>query len=611
MSNRWLASARLIRLYPAAVILLSIVGVVTFKLYLIEGRQGPHVFGDELLYRLYAQRIHDWASYDLALHWIEPAYPPLYPMLLSFGLYATDWYHGMLVSNILAMVAAPILIYAITRWFAGRPASTAAAVVASVVPSGTLPMFSLAAESLAVPAFLLAVWATLAPRPYSYVRALLSGCAIGAAYMVKFILLVFIPPLALGFFLMQFALTPHSSLHQRIVTTAIRCALVAAGFAIVIGAWLLYAHWSGLPPMNALGILIADYYPRPRSYDGLGFYFVLNLFAALLAVAPLLGLLAVYRPKNTIEWIYAIVVFVTMIVTVSFNAWLCWKSDHAFAGAASFDSARPLQFLQQRYMLYLTWLTLPIAFVAAERVASRGGSRRIVASLAAVSLAAMAVLILIGGRIWPAAPSLLNEMSPDIWSYMYAGYFLGYAPLSAIALAIVPASLILLRPLWVGWRGIATAAVTAVAVFGALDLMGEKALAPTQWPKIGHDMAMVLLEWGAEGDSALLVVNTDHNPAGTAFYAYTAMFWMAKPPVVVGGTVVPSTGGQLEVTHEWPKTRIGYWVKKKVPDIVPPFVVLLSSGSPPPQARVLAETDDTGKPFYLIRIPPEQSRIAK
>ena len=105
MSDRGLPDFRRGDLYVPIVILLATVAVAAFKLKLIAGWPGPSIFGDELLYRLYAQRIHDWQSYDLAMHWVEPAYPPLYPLLLSFGLYASNWYHAMLVLNILAMAA--------------------------------------------------------------------------------------------------------------------------------------------------------------------------------------------------------------------------------------------------------------------------------------------------------------------------------------------------------------------------------------------------------------------------------------------------------------------------------------------------------------------------
>src|SRR6516225_5518726 len=94
----------------ASVILL----IFLLKLYYFGGWWGPSIFGDELLNRLYAQRIHDFASYDLRLHWVEPAYPPFYPAFLSLPLNMSDWYHGMLFLNALSLTAAPFLMFAIS-----------------------------------------------------------------------------------------------------------------------------------------------------------------------------------------------------------------------------------------------------------------------------------------------------------------------------------------------------------------------------------------------------------------------------------------------------------------------------------------------------------------
>lgn len=611
MSERGLPDLRRGSFYVPIVMALAIVSVVVVKLSFIDGRPGPHIFGDELLNRLYAQRLHDWASYNLALHWIEPAYPPLYPLLLSFGLFVSDWYHGMLVLNVLAMGTAPVLIYAITRWFAGRPASTAAAVAAAVVPSGVLPMFFIVAESLAVPAFLLAVWAMLAPRPASLRRALFAGAAVAAAYLVKFVLLVFIPPLAMGFFLMQLALTPQLAPLQRIMVVIGRCTLVALGFVIVVGAWLLYARGWGLDPKNALGFWNAAF-ATPPSFDGLGFYFVLLLLAALLAVVPLLGLMAAFRPKNVAEWIYVTVVLVTMMSTVGFNAWFCWKANHYFVAGAPFDADKAVQLVTQRYMVYLTWLALPLAFVAAERVALSGAARRIVGSLVGVTLAAIASLTLVAGWFWPVAPRLVNENSYDIWSYLHAGHFLGYGPLSAVALATVPAGLLLLRPLWVGWRASALAALAAVAVFGTLDVMGLKGLGPSQWSTIGRNMAAALHDWAAEGDTALVVVDRNQVPGESPeFYAWSAMFWMAKPPLVVAGSAAAQPDGRFDVVYDWPKNRVGYWAPAKVPDIMPSAVFLLSAGAAPPGARILGQAGEPRKSYFLAPIPAGQRRVAQ
>jgi hypothetical protein len=588
--------------------LLTIASVVllifSLKLYYFGGWWGPSIFGDELLNRLYAQRIHDFASYDLRLHWVEPAYPPFYPAFLSLPLNMSDWYHGMLFLNALSLTAAPFLMFAISSRLGSCTSAVCAALVSAVIPSSLFFTPILMAENLSITIYLLAVLATLNPRPCSATRAVWIGCCLAATYLTKYVLLIFIPPLVIGFLFMQLGAFPEASIRGRLSHAFALAILSGLGFVALIALWLWYAHWSGLTIIDALG-LSADSVagPLPGDLSGLSFFLVVTFLTAFLALAPVATLLVMDFPRTATERAFAVTFALTAITAVLYFAQFSWK---IYRNTHSFDPAHPPFYISQRYMLYLTLLAIPMAFIVADRIQQITTRQKFVGASVAAALGSIAVLVLVAGYVWPSAPALIGPMAPDVWPYALVTQDLG-SPLYAIFLVILSPTLLLISSSFSVRRGSIVAACSALLVFVVLDTSSIKAIQPSIWSKIAHKLSIGLQHWTVTGDESLLVVDKTKIGVGLDFLAFSAMFWMKEPPLIVAGSIAQPEGNDLELTYEWPQFRAGTWLGKKMPEEAPSSIVLFSLGQPPADALIV-ETWANGTAFFLVRVPPERTR---
>jgi hypothetical protein len=584
----------LVSLKSALIVTAACLTAAALKLELLDA-PGPWVFGDELLYRLYAHRIFHGLPYVSGII-ADPLYPPLYPFLLSFGYVFVDWYRAMIVMNILVAIASPVLMYAITKWFAGKRASYAAATVSAFIPSGFLYTPLLMAENLAIPMFLLALWAALRPKLCTYPHAFFVGVAVASAYVTKYALLIYVGPLMLGFTAMQWTVNPATNRIRRLI---ILCVAVSIGCATVLLPWIGYAHISGLSVMSALG-LAGTVLPQmniPDTTAGLWMYVSAMLAASILAVAPIAGLIASYRPRNGAERIYLGVCVLSAILTIGFTSVLSWKMDNAFHDT--------FNYLFQRYMVYLTWLAIPIGFAAAERIANEGS--RLASASVGSTIVLVAGLTLLVGMVWPGLPGKIDVNSPDLWAYrpLIAS---GHAIVVVISIVLAIVATIPLFP--ISRSPIAIAQTAAIAVFGFLCVAGMHTVAREQiMPKIMRRASHVLSTWGALGDGAVLAIDQKRVSYYMDFYAWQLTFWTMNSPIVVAGTADFSTNDP-NLTYEWPSTRYGIWASgggKPTPKELPSSFVLFSFGLTPLGAEPIYLGETPGTSFFLMRIPPERA----
>ena len=435
-------------LNSAVVVTTACLTAAAFKLELLDA-SGPWVFGDGLLYRLYAHRIFHGLTYVSGII-ADPLYPPLYPLMLSFGYVFVDWYRAMIVMNILVALASPALIYAITRWFAGHRASCAAATISAFIPSGFLYTPLLMAENLAIPMFLLALWAALRPKLGTYPHAFFVGIAVAGAYLTKYALLIYVGPLILGFTAMQWIVSPSANRIRRLMVLYIA---VSIGCCTVLLPWIGYAHISGISVLGALGLAgtVLPQMDTPGTTAGLWMYASAMLAASILAVAPIACLIASYRPRNPAEWIYLGVFLLSAVLIVGFTSVLSWKMDNAFHEA--------FNYLFQRYMVYLTWLAIPIGFAAAKRFTREGS--KLASPIVGATIVLGAGFTLLVGMIWPGLPGKIDVNSPDLWAY---SPLIASSHVVAVVISIILAIVAAAPLLSISTSPIAIAQATAIAV---------------------------------------------------------------------------------------------------------------------------------------------------
>lgn len=165
---------------------------------------GPAVIGDEILYRLYADRLLHFEPYlactinSLCSGMPDPNYPPAYPLLLALAEWVSPAapLETMKIVNIGVASAVMFPIYALARQLLSRDLAFGAAIVAGMLPAGFVFTLSLMSENLYTTVFVTVFWLAVRQRPASLVVAALFGGGLALCFLTKFISLPTIPLLA-------------------------------------------------------------------------------------------------------------------------------------------------------------------------------------------------------------------------------------------------------------------------------------------------------------------------------------------------------------------------------------------------------------------------------
>lgn len=233
---------------------------------------GPLIFFDELLYKLGADA--------LAAHGTYPSghYPFLYPLLLAPAVASGTGYEGIFFINALATSTLVPACWLLARACGARWAWPCA-VIAAVLPIQFTFPTQVFAENLFVPLFTFCVWYAVRAKPVGWLSAFAYGLMLAGIYLTKYLALPAVPVLWVAWL---FGLSRNGVARAGLPRLALSS---AAGVAVLVGAWVLYAGANGIGVQAAFG---GDVYEGHADRSAITFDSLLLWTGAYLAVAVLL-----------------------------------------------------------------------------------------------------------------------------------------------------------------------------------------------------------------------------------------------------------------------------------------------------------------------------------
>jgi hypothetical protein len=255
---------------------------------------GPLVFGDELIYRIDAEKIFRGELFSTT------HYPPLYPLLLSVAFFSkAHWYEWMLYINVFLSSLILIPVWLISLRFLPKAASIAVVLIAALSSFHVYYPRVIMSENLHMPLFSLSIFLLLntdrETKTKSIIINTLFGISMALGYLTKYLYLVAIPVLILLWWAKPFF---NDDPGKRKIIEASRLVdflAICSGFILTYVPWLIYVHSSGIPVTQGLGAEfirsgIRDY----ATWKSLVLWITLYMSYGILALAPYLLVFSLY-----------------------------------------------------------------------------------------------------------------------------------------------------------------------------------------------------------------------------------------------------------------------------------------------------------------------------
>jgi len=451
---------------------------VIFKCFLLWNASGPAVLGDEIIYKLFAQRIMEFKPYVVSKYFdyrfgADPHFPPGYPLFLAIVGWFTspNQIHAMKIANIVAATLVMFPVYGIAKEITSKPAALAAAIVAGAVPYQFFFPPVLMAENISVTLTVAAFYLALRSGKNERTNAIAFGLCLAANYLIKFSFLPIAPFPVLIFALRQWSLTdPDLPLVRRAMPCIKLLILAFVAFSSLMSIWIAYAVYSGLPVVYALGFLpelVGLENALVKSPYILFVYSTLQLAATICAILPIFFpvLLSFFirdsgsSPTNRKNAQYKGVMFWFVLLMGMFFAHYMWSFNYYFAAinhVADIDVTNLQQSVGERYTLFNFCLLLPIAFAAINDLMSRKRSTIFYLTFAGLGMLSVVIAyftnqVLFNQTPWPIAGYITFSwiMAPNVaygllgpsLTYIAAIVFFGMA-LVAFLPWILPGKLI-------------------------------------------------------------------------------------------------------------------------------------------------------------------------
>ena len=408
--------------------------LVGLKCYWVFNSTGPRIFGDEALYKEFAQRIANRAPYGDDAH-----FPPLYPLLLSLAfLSKAHWYEWMLFINALLSSSIILPIYVISKSMLRGRLIWVPIILTALLPFHPVYSSLLMSENAFLLLFLSAVHLSLIREERDWLSAALVGAVAAMAYMTKYLFLPAIPFLV-GLWWLRPVLTGElEGVRLRHKLQLPGLAVVTIGFLAVYAPWLLYAHYSGLSVLReAMGLDLVGAYSRAIASADLrlsgatadapnlgSLVFWATAYGAylVLALAPVLSSLALYlglwsSEKEEIPCKEKLFVVALMVLSIGYSL---LALQHSWGGGKSHPES---EYILGRYLMHLTPLYYVAAAIALYRIKNQIGSMRatfiIFTSLSSLVLVYVAQRVLYAQAVWslPAGFAGSEFNSPDSFVY--------------------------------------------------------------------------------------------------------------------------------------------------------------------------------------------------
>jgi hypothetical protein len=478
---------------------------VIFKCFLLWNASGPAVLGDEIIYKLFAQRIMEFKPYVVSKYFdyrfgADPHFPPGYPLFLAIvGWFtSTNPIHAMKIANIVAATLVMFPVYGIAKEITSKPAALGAAIVAGAVPYQFFFPPVLMAENISVTLTVAAFYLALRSGRNERTNAIAFGLCLAANYLTKFSFLPIAPFPVLIFALRQWSLTdPDLPLLRRAMPGIKLLILAFVAFSSLMSIWIAYAVYSGLPVGYALGFL-----PELVGLDNalakspyiLFVYSTLQLAATICAILPIffpvLLSLFIRNPGSSLanrqNAQYKNIMLWFILLMGMFFARYMWSFNYYFAAinhVANIDVTNLQQSVGERYTMFNFCLLLPIAFAAINNLMAR--KRSAIFYVTFVGLGALSVVmayfsnqVLFNQTPWPIAGYITFSwiMAPNV-AYGLIGPNLTYIA-AAVFIGLMFVALLpwILSEKLVTRERISTAAliIFAVAVSGLTAVEGIK-----------------------------------------------------------------------------------------------------------------------------------------
>lgn len=376
---------------------------LALQLHAVVTANGPVIFGDELLYRQFAEDLTN-ATYR------DPHYPPLYPLLLAPALWFENFYAAMLTINALVSAAVVVPTWLIARKFVAPMYATVAVLMAALLPYHVSYSRLLMSENLFYTLLLFSLWATIAyTEERTFARAMVAGFFAGACYLTRHLGLTVVVSTFAALVIAEADRPMNirgrlSVRSHRILRNAIA---VALGLFLSYGPWLLLAS-RRFPIKEVLGFHIGGRGADEATLAGLfswltyyGFYLVV----LALPVLPILLLTAKYWPSTTLAerrfFALASTLAGLQLIAVLRHSWLSYPEFGKIHG---------------RYILYLSVLLTIWAVIVLRHGANDPGlphelRSRIPIALV-LALAAHAILSRSGAITWTNSPDAAALLAP-------------------------------------------------------------------------------------------------------------------------------------------------------------------------------------------------------
>ncbi|MDB5988704.1 MAG: hypothetical protein JWQ10_107 [Herbaspirillum sp.] len=492
------------RLIAAALWLLFAFWVI-FKCFLLWNASGPAVLGDEIIYKLFAQRIMEFKPYVVSKYFdykfgADPHFPPGYPFFLAIVGWVTNTnqIHAMKIANIVAATLVMFPVYGIAKEISSKPAALGAAIVAGAVPYQFFFPVAVMSENISVTLTVAAFYLALRSGKNEKTNAIIFGLCLAANYLTKFSFLPVAPFPVLIFALRQLALTdPRLPLLSRTMLSIRPLIIAFIAFSTLMSVWIAYAVYSGLQIDYALGFLpelVGLENAFVKSPYILFVYSILQLAATICAILPILFpamlIFFIRDPDSSLAngqgARYRSVMFWFVLVMGMFFAHYIWSFNYYFAALnhiANVDVTNLQQSVGERYTMFNFCLLLPIAFAAVNNLLTNKRStffyvKFIVLGVLSVVMAYFSHQVLFNQTPWPIAGYITFSwvMAPNIaygligpnLTYIAAAVFIGLA-FVAVLPWILPCKLISKEKI-----NTAVLIIFAVAVSGLTSVEGIK-----------------------------------------------------------------------------------------------------------------------------------------
>ncbi len=394
---------------------------------------GPHIFGDELLYKIYAQNIFNLKPYSSA------HFPPLYPMFLSLAFLSKKyWYEWMIFINIVLSSSIIFPVYLIGKGLLPKQAVFIPVVIVALLPFHVVYPSLLMSENLAISIFLFAIYFALIHNR-NLLSAAMLGVFLALSYLTKYLFLPAIPFLIVVWWLIPLLKRDlkGKSLQEKLQLSGL--AAVTMGFLIMYIPWLFYAHYSGISVGKAMGLFfVRGYSANIRSaefgfsdagigipnFESLVFWITAYASYLILTLAPFLFILCLYfwmrLYRNGEHQFKEKIFFLT--VTMLTVGYLLLAIQHSWG--AHYNYPKP-NYLLGRYLMHLTPLYSIAVVIALYKVIH---NTKYVKYLAIITTSLFSLLLIYAAKkilyeqaVWslPGWFADINFNSPDSFVYRY------------------------------------------------------------------------------------------------------------------------------------------------------------------------------------------------